>query len=486
MKKIKYIMFWSAILLGLNACFDDYLTVNPKTDITTDLLFSSEAGYKDALSGVYIQMKQPALYGSNLSMSAIEHLISNYNTTFNSTAQYINQWRYDEQQVENLFGNIFASKYKVIAAANAILDRIDKDVDVFYTEGLAEMIKGEALAIRAYCHLDVLRLFGPVPVSIADEVMLPYADHLSRDPFNRLSFAAFRQALLDDLQLAEQLLYEVDPIRTYSIEAVSRPGYLDFDPADNFMAYRSIRMNYYAVKALQARAYLWFGNNAEAHEAASVVIEAVNKDNSSKFELASASALVAGNYVMTNEHIFALHEFALPDIYSNSYGRGELYRGTDESLVKSELYGNTGTDIREANLWEIVLWSHTGPRYVIKKYKVEDEGENFLVDFRRIPLLRLSEMYLISMETAPIDEAQAYWNAFATSRNLVMTTLPADIEERKSILIKEYRKEFYAEGQAFYAYKRVNAGKSAILWAPASAELNYVVPMPLTEVVQHN
>ena len=41
-------------------------------------------------------------------------------------------------------------------------------------------------------------------------------------------------------------------------------------------------MNYYAVKALQARAFLWYGEKENAYAAAMEVIEAKNSDGSKK------------------------------------------------------------------------------------------------------------------------------------------------------------------------------------------------------------
>ncbi len=58
----------------------------------------------------------------------------------------------------------------------------------------------------------------------------------------------------------------------------------------------------------------------------------------------------------------------------------------------------------------------------------------------------------------------------------------------KDEVMKEYRKEFYAEGQAFFNYKRMNLPKNKILYASTSASvvLNYVVPLPKTELINTN
>lgn len=476
-------------MLTLNACFDDYLNVNPRTDITTELLYSSEAGFKDALTGVYVQMKSPLLYGEQLTMSTMEHLVSNYNIVMNTTPMFISRWVYEDQNVETMFAGIFSNLFMVVAASNALLDNIDENQDVFQTEGLYELIKGEALAIRAFCQLDVLRLFGPVPVALEEEILLPYATELSREPIPHLNFAQYRQQLLKDLADAEALLKDVDPLLEHSVQAVSRPGFasLNFFPEDDFFAFRTIRMNYYTVKALQARAHLWFGNAEEAHEAARVVIEATNEDDSQKFRLGTASDLTAGDYALTSEHITALHDYNLPDRYSSLYGSGELYRWTNDIFITRFLYGNTGTDIREVNLFEQITTVAGLNRYISKKYKVSGAGGlTFLTDYRRIPLIRLSEMYLVAVETAPAAQAQAYWETFSVARNINPGMFPPDFVQLQSRLVTEYRREFYAEGQAFYAYKRVNAEQPAILWSTPVGELNYVVPLPVNEIIQTN
>jgi len=66
MNKIITIIIGLIGLVSLNSC-DDYLSVNPKTQMTQDVLYSSESGFKDALTGVYIQMKSNSIYGQSLS-----------------------------------------------------------------------------------------------------------------------------------------------------------------------------------------------------------------------------------------------------------------------------------------------------------------------------------------------------------------------------------------------------------------------------------
>ncbi len=466
---------------------NEWLTVNPKTDMTKNMLFTTESGFKDALTGVYIQLKNTNGYGNRLTISTIEHLVTSWDVTASTTEQRLNQFNYTDAGVESAMDQIFAQQYSVIASINTILDNIDINKDVFTTENLYELIKGEALALRALCHFDILRLFGPVPVNATEDLILPYVKTLSREPIPHINFTSFKTELFKDLDEAARLLGIADPARNYSMYDMRRPGATyPFNPSDTYFAFRHIRMNYYAVKALMARTYLWFGDNENAFTNAKEVIDAENPDGSKKFTLGTASDMTAGNLSLPSEHIFAIYEFSLATRYTNTFENGTLKKGSAETTVKSQLYGNTGTDIRETYLWELITQPNQAKTYILKKYKVSATPTSMLSDYRQIPLLRISEMYLIAVEAAPsLAESQSYWSTFRTARNISVSALSADPALLKDEVIKEYRKEFVAEGQAFFNYKRLNMPKNKIIWASTAAAvvLNYVVPLPKSELI---
>ncbi|WP_316817129.1 RagB/SusD family nutrient uptake outer membrane protein [Pedobacter nyackensis] len=477
---IKYIVLVLLIALTGTSC-QKFLDVKPRTEMPQDVLFSTESGFKDALTGVYIQLKSDAGYGKALTMTTLEQLISSWDVTANSTEQRLGLYNFADAGVQQSLANVFGQQYKVIASINAILGHIDAKKSVF-KPGMYEMIKGECLALRAYCHFDVLRLFGPVPTATSIGNQLPYVTVLSNTPNAPVSFETFKTAMLKDLAEAEALQRDVDPFTKYSMDDFKLPSQVAvFKPEDDFISYRYLRMNYYAVKALQARAYLWFNDKAKAYESAKFLIDVKNINGTQKFRLGNSSDMTNKDYVLTAEHIFGLYDFDLYTKYGNTFGNGTLKKGTAEATIKNQLYGNSGTDIREANLWELITLSNNAKCYVLKKYQVEQNPSRLAADFKQIPMLRISEMYMIAIESAPLGEAQNLWAAYRNSRNISVTTLPADPVQLQMELLKEYRKEFYAEGQAFYAYKRVNALKGSVLFTPSNATVNYLLPLPKTE-----
>jgi len=483
MKKISYIIFASLITFGLFSC-KKFLDVTPKTQMPQDVLFSTQSGFEDALTGVYIQMKNNGSYGQALTQTTVEQLISNWDVTANTTEQRLGLFNFGDEGVLGRFTTIWGQQYKIISSINAILGQIDERKNVFTDPLIYNMVKSECLALRAYCHLDILRLFGPIPSDPSSAPNLPYASVLSTTPQQHISFEEYKSRLLKDLEDAENLIKDKDPIQKYSLSQLKNPGLTSgFNPENDFIAYRYLRMNYYAIKALQARAYLWFGDNDKAFESAKIVIDAKNEGGADKFRLGTATDFSANkDYVLSNEQIFGLYSYNLNDSYQSLYASGVLKKGSTETTIKNTLYGNTGTDIRESGLWELVTLTNAAKVYIIKKY-LSEKNPVLSADFKQIPMLRLSEMYLIAAETAPFADGVQYFQAFRTARNIGNMPAPVDQQALKNEILKEYRKEFYAEGQAFFAYKRNNAPRTSITFIPAAAVLNYVLPVPKDETL---
>ena len=90
-------------------------------------------------------------------------------------------------------------------------------------------------------------------------------------------------------------------------------------------------------------------------------------------------------------------------------------------------------------------------------------------------------MYLIAMETSTdLSEVNQLFTTYMMSHNVALATPFSSLDEVKTWIEKEYRREFYAEGQMFYTYKRL--GETNILWAKTEANENtYIIPLPETE-----
>lgn len=448
-------------LFALCAC-DRWLAVSPSNEMPADDQFGSEQGVKDALAGVYVLVKNQNLYGQNLSFGYIENMSSLWDVTAASAEESLSLHEYDK--VTGTVDGIYGKLYNTIANVNNVLEHIHADNGVLLTPGMFEIIRGECLALRAFLHFDLIRLFGPVPTDLdADGAKLPYVREVSKEIKLPVSYDEYKDYLLNDLRESETLLKNYDPIVTG--ENVS----------DDFLIKRTCRMNYYAAKALQARAFLWYGEKENAYAAAVEVIDAKNSDGTKKFDIQSIKEAFPGkDFVLYPEQIFGLYDHQLDTKYSSLFQTGLLYKGMNSQDIMKDLYGNTGKDIRELYLWQL-QYLPKGDRFTMKKYSVT-------TGVKQIPMIRLSELYFIAIETGSISNARKLWDDYRDSRVLDIKDLPIDPAQLQQEILTEFRKEFYAEGQLFYLYKRYNSPRGDILFANPRLVVNYILPLPKTEL----
>ena len=457
-------------LLMLTSC-NDWLDVAPSEQKKKSEMFSKAEGFRNVLTGAYIRMKSNSLYGQEMVCGTVENLAQHWNYSSNTIGSYLNTYNYRATVVENAMTAIYNNLFKVVADVNGLLGDIDNGTlgDDDYN-----LIKGEALALRAFCHFDVLRLFGPMPTEAGSDRVLPYVKEVTNRPNAFLTYEQFTRELMGDIDEAEACLKKVDPILKQSIAALNTPSQL----TDNFYGYRQMRMNYYAVCALKARVALWTGNKSQALEYARLVMNATSADGAKTFRLGTLNDCAGGDKVLSSEHIFNLK---VTDITS-TLGAGTTYQKT-QSQLRSQLYESGTTDIRFVNMWNYVYDSYWWTYYnYFVKYVQTDNMPSLARNV--VPLIRLYEMYLIAMECSPLGEANSLYAEMCDARNAPAVTISSQ-EQLKELLIKEYNREFYGEGQAFYAYKRMAAEKIYFTNEPGTKDA-YVVPLPVQESVFAN
>ena len=122
---------------------------------------------------------------------------------------------------------------------------------------------------------------------------------------------------------------------------------------------------------------------------------------------------------------------------------------------------------------------------LLKKYyydiKEEYSATALLTKMQIIPMLRMSEVYLILMETTTdLEEANDLYVEYMRARSVNVEETFASLDEVKDFILGEIRREFYAEGHMFYAYKRL--GIKQMLWgANEVGEEEYILPLPDSE-----
>lgn len=150
------------LFVGMTSC-SGWLDVKPKKTVEEEELFSREIGFKEALTAAYIKMANTNLYAKNLSYGFIDILGQRYeNGKGTDTYQDELYYTFPSKKTEEFTSVIWGKMYNIIADLNNLLYWVDKNKTVFTTPDYYEIIKGEALGLRAFLHFDLLRMYGPI------------------------------------------------------------------------------------------------------------------------------------------------------------------------------------------------------------------------------------------------------------------------------------------------------------------------------------
>ena len=449
-------------LLSATSC-EDWFDVDPRTEIKESDLFKDESGFFDALTGVYSIMGRTSLYGDVLTMGSIDAITQIYYIGYNTAhpLYYMSTFEYENTRVRPAIDAMWSGMYEAVANVNNLLAHIAQADRNMFESNNYELIKGEALALRAYLHFDLLRLFGPSFRMDKDRKCIPYVTTVSKQNTPYSSPKEVVDLCLRDLQEAEKLLAD-DPVKN-----------IIQDEENIYRMNRRTRMNLYATQALMARIYHYAGDKTNALRYAGTLIDNEN------LKLITSTMGVKNDRVISSELLFALFVDNLSDWADNhfrhsSYGYDyyQMQFYMDEFFDKN---AGTGSDVRYDAQFDI-----DGSNMKLSKYLSKD-ADSYNAKFR-VPMLRLSEMYYIAAEsTDDIDYASDLLNSVRRARALEPITY-ADFNAVESYLTREYRREFYGEGQLFFRYKWLDSDNIAdgylIKNVSSRKEKVYMLPLP--------
>ena len=493
-KQYLYLLFILVGAVCMTSC-ESWLDETSNSEIREEDHFSTEVGFRQSLIGCYINMTDESLYGKELSWGMVETLgrqFQPYTTSASSSNYYIQNYNYKHSTTVARVENIWAKAYNVIANANAALAVIDEKETMMNPTNYS-VIKGEFLAIRAYMHFELMRLYGygnwaGRKAEIDAKYAVPYVKSVSKNPTDQVKTSEFFKLLIADLEEAAKYLAE-DPVtgkhEWSHYEELNEDGFYD---------YRNLHLNYYAVKALQARVYLWEGSADSKAKALAAATEVIDDYYTNA---ASAGTVVRwmgdtdfNSYpALALEHIFGLNINA--ERFNNltaAYLKTAL-ADTDEDayyLTNADtyaIYENSNTDYRFTKLLQSQL---TGIMVGFLPLKLhQPSGAQQLFSYR-IPLMRMPEMYYIAAEChLANNDVEAALDLLTVVRNQrgVYEELDAtmSVEQAMEEIKKEYHKEFLLEGVMFYYYKRTGADVLPNMETPMTDE-QYVLPYPEFEL----
>src|SRR5690606_24072355 len=180
-KKMKKTIIYTLALftIGLASC-SKWLDIQPESEIDRALLFTTEAGFKEAVLGIYIRLSKIDLCGRALTVGTPEVLVHNYQiaTADNYRYQQTKNYRYNDADFIRRKDSIWVGLYNGIVNANLILEEIDSKENLFTGDNY-RLVKGESLALRGYLHFDLLRMFAPAHHVSPEAKAIPYVTSYS-------------------------------------------------------------------------------------------------------------------------------------------------------------------------------------------------------------------------------------------------------------------------------------------------------------------
>ncbi|WP_346318767.1 RagB/SusD family nutrient uptake outer membrane protein [Chitinophaga sp. YIM B06452] len=453
----KYLLYITVITFAATAC-NKQLDLRPSDYIDPKGAYQSVEDVNQGLLGAYSALN----YYSSIRYTSLitdENMLPSENSTGSGFATH--RWQYDGSFLHD------AWKDNYIA-----IDRLNRALSASYRvavkpsehEALAQY-RGELLALRAYCHLELVRNFAEKYEPAAMGV--PYMDSSFIGKPARLSFAETMGRINEDLAAAKGMIPAGFDDRT--------------------------RINKAAVAALQARVALYEKNWDNAITYATEAIGALPLANRTQFpqiwkDNSTAEVFWKLKRVTGDEEIGNFYTQA--GFLDNPAGR-RLYYAASYKLTN--LFDKTN-DIRFSSYIKIDAGRQAAgnvPNAVVK-YIAANAASN-LVD---IKLLRTGEMYLIRAEAyAEKDQPGLAANDLNSLRAArIAGYTPQTFADKAAIIAAVYNerfKELAFEGHRHFDLRRRNLNISrnpqdavnalgAVLLTPNDPE--YVFPIPNSEL----
>lgn len=502
MKKIHIYFVSLAVGLTLASC-ENWLDVQPTDTVTEEDLFKTGTGYRNALNGVYSDLSSTPLFGRELTWGVAEALAQSYGESYNTgDAPFasdlghsdIIKYNYTTDQAKKLISSIWSKAYNVIANCNNIIGRIENEPDGKFKGGKLEreLILGEALAVRAFLHFEMLIYFAPAPVANPTGNWIPYYEKFPQIGADYRTVQGILELVIRDMERGQAL---VEPFDTFVSHEENHRMWLHPDyrfsssakypsiphTTDGFYAYRGYRMNYPAITALLARAYSYGGQYGPAADQAQKVVDFACSDMYKAFAYTSESK-AKGNFKLSDDLIFALSDSRLPDHYKTfNSGKTKLTLNMDYydpyyNIFDAESDYRGKLLVMEDQDWDVVGLRCTTP-------KTSNEYTTIVADM--LPVIRLSEMHYILAEACAarnsFGEATAMLDQVRVGRGCPSGLLDEAIRDKESFigeLLNETRREFLEEGLVFFYCKKMGKRPFASM-----TEEQLYFPLPDNETV---
>lgn len=465
MKKIIELSLVLTVVLSLSAC-NQWLDIPPKGQVDAKELLTDVKGYNAAINGVYSIMTSNALYGKEMTYGVMDVYAQYWKIA--PSHLYAKAVNYERDYTISYSNGFWSEMYRAIGQCNQILESYKETGNTIENSNL---FKGEALGLRGFMHLELLKMFGPVLRTTADyaKAAIPYRKNYNNIAIKFNTATEVLNFARADL-LAALVEFENDPINVNGRVGNGNTSRLDYS---SVIDRRGNRMNVWAVKAILARLEMIAGNKTTALEyCEDIIANGIIFTFNSRF---NATEETFRDLNCSTELIFSLYSNNLYQITAGTFGFDEvrkestkhlLIEGADFPLIQNNIYGRSpdgsGADYRLKH-WFMETFDK---RQDLAKLRAPKTGPSMTAPYLpEVSIVKLPEIYYMAAEClVGVDNVKAmnYINTVRIHRGLTAMEGSFSDDDVTRNIFREYKKEFIGEGILFGYYKRHDKNIEAI------------------------
>ena len=454
--KFKHIVILAIVMLT-SSCSESFLDINPEQSVAAESAVVDLVTLQTALYGTYSKLQNNDYYGRTMYIIP-ELMADNLYLSSRNTGRYLEYENFVVSERNGEAEGLWEKGYEVIANATRAIEG-GKAIEGSTPTGQISInqLIGEAYALRALAHFDLVRMFA--------------------QPYN---FTA------DASHLGIPVISEVNTVQTSPSRNTVKEVYTqinnDLTAALGLMQTQKGKGSFSigAVKGLLARVALYQDDEANAIKYSSEVITT-----------GGYTLITNNNYAtlwsseLNNETLFEVVNTIADSEGSNSLGHFFSVSGYADALVSTELYNlYDSEDVRKTAITSGAKPSAETDALFVNKFPKGTAADD------NIKILRLAEQYLIRAE-AYVKEGE---NTLAQNDlNVILKranpNAPNAIETGSDLLnriLEERRKELAFEGHRLFDLNR-NKKDVKIIQSEKSITVSYpndkfILPIPLKEI----
>ena len=439
------------LLVGVVILFsgcDSFVDVDlPSSQLNASSVFDEKATANAAMTDIYSKLRDSGLLtgrasGMSIALANYADELDYYGASVVDTQHFYNN---SILPANGTVSEWWSSSYNIIYSANTVYEGVSASTKLSQAD--KDQLMGEALFVRGLVHFHLANLFGNIPY-------ITTTSYEQNQVVHKMLVAEVYNHVIADLEDAKLLL-----------------------PANYFGGLR-IRPNKLVASALLARVYLYNGNNAEAGNNASAVI---NENGTYSLVTDFDAAFLKGS-------TSTLWQLIPPNEGTNTEEGANLIFTSGppsfDALTTELVNAFEPGDLRKTH-WTNAITDGTDTWYHSFKYKQQSftgTTEEYSI------VLRLPEMYLIRAEA----RAKGGFTIGAKDdldviRNLagLPNTTASNQQDILNAILRERRVEFFTEGgHRFFDLKRASQLDTVLsLVKPGWSSNEALFPLPESELL---